>query len=373
MNKKIGIIIGLLVLVLVVVITVSLVSSNKQDTFKIGYAGPLTGAMGVSTGESIFQAFQLANEQHPTVNGKKVEVIYEDDVCDPKKAVNAVQKLIEVDKVDVIVSGLCSGSVLSTAPIVEKAKVVMVSPGAAAPSITNAGDYTFRLAASSVTAGKAVASLIEKYDYKRIGIIYENNEYPVGWKDAIVSAYENRSDVKIFTEGAPIASSDVRTQIMKIAAQKPDVILVATLTPGMANALLNQLHELKVNKPIIANEVFSLRSVIHNPFAENMLVTVYKYGNSSTDFQKFLADYKQKFNKDIQEDIYGAASYDTYTLLLKTKESCGNSGSDCIKNYLYDTKNWSGLSGTISIDQNGDSSREFVLKVVKGGKAVEIN
>jgi len=372
MSKK-NLILGTVIIILVVIIGgISITKNNHKESFKIGFFGPITGALGVSTGESIFQAFQLANEQRPSIDGRKVEVVYEDDVCDPKKAVAAAQKLITIDKVDAIVSSLCSGPVFSTAKLADENKIVMLSPGAAAPSITTAGDYVFRLSASSVTGGKAAAKIIEKDNYKKIGIIVENNEYPIGWKDSFVKEMSAKTDVKIFAETAALASIDVRSQILKIVAQKPDVIFVHTLTPTMANALLNQLHELNVKIPIIANEVFSLQSVIHNPNAEGVMITVYKYSNNSPEFAKFLADYKARFKKDIQEDIYGAMAYDAYNLMLDAKLQCGNAGGECIKNFLYNTQNRAGLSGSINIDQNGDSNKEFVLKVVKGGKITDI-
>lgn len=367
MKKYIG---AVIIIVAIILIIITTLNANKNNTIKIGFIGPITGPLGVSTGESILHAVKLANSERSYVNNKKVEVIYEDDACDPKKSVDAAIKLIEINKVDVIISSLCSGGVLSTAPLAEKNKVVMISPGAAAPSITKAGDYVFRLAGSSITAGKSISEIAGKYDYKKIGIIYENNEYPMGWKDAFIANYKNK-DIQITEEGVAVNSTDVRTQILKIKNSKPDVILVATIMPTTANVILNQLKELNVNTPVITNEIFTLQSVIHNKNAEGIMATVYKYDINSNNFKNLLSTYKQTYNKNIQEDIYGALGYDTYNIILDAEAKC-NGKKECIKNYLYQVKDYNGLSGNITIDNNGDSTREFTLKKIENGSLVEI-
>lgn len=370
MNKKLYITIGAVVLIAVIVIIVTGVNKTNGTSIKIGYFGPLSGPLGASTGESIYRAFQIASQDRPAVNSNSIQVIYEDDVCDAKKAVSAAQKLIDVDKVHILVSGLCSGSTLAVVPIAKQTNNVLISPGSAAPSITGTG--AFRLAASSVTAGKAVADILKDKGYRTIGILFENNEYPVGWKDSFIQNYGSLPGVKIIVEGANVGSTDVRSQLLKISQQKPDVLLISTLTAPMANAALNQYHELNLSMPLVGNETFSLQAVIHNPNAEGMLVTAYKYDDTSPEFQKFLSEYRQKYNADIQEQIYGALAYDTYNVLADAIQSCKSDNTDCVRNYLHTVNNVNGLSGNITIDSNGDAIREFVLKKIVQGKTIEI-
>jgi branched-chain amino acid transport system substrate-binding protein len=370
MNKTAKIIVGLVVILLVVWGLISISKPNQGETIKIGYFGPLSGPVAASTGESMARAFQIASANQSLAAGKKIEVIYEDDACDPKKAVSAAQKLLEIDKVHILVSGLCSGSTLAVAPMAEQNKVILISPGSAAPSITTAGDYVFRLAASSATAGQAVANELKAHGYKTIAILFENNEYPVGWKDSLIKEYGQVPGVKIVAEGANVGSTDVRSQLLKLAEAKPDVLLITTLTAPMANAALNQYHQLKLSTPIVGNETFSLQAVIHNPYTEGMLVTAYKYDDGSADFRKFLSEYEAKYHTKIQEEIYGALSYDTAKVLFDSIVQCQGDNPACVKSYLYSIKNRPGLSGTITIDSNGDAQREFVLKKIESGKTV---
>ncbi|TKJ41163.1 hypothetical protein CEE37_05715 [candidate division LCP-89 bacterium B3_LCP] len=78
------------------------------------------------------------------VKGKDIELIYEDSQSDPAKAVSALNKLISTENVSVVIGDIASSSVLAMAPIAEKSKVVLLSPGASNPDISEAGDYIFR-------------------------------------------------------------------------------------------------------------------------------------------------------------------------------------------------------------------------------------
>ena len=83
------------------------------DVVKIGFIAPLTGnaaALGQDDKAGVVHYFEL----NPTIDGKTVEVIYEDGKCNGQDAANAAQKLVNVDKVQVIIGGLCSGETLAT-------------------------------------------------------------------------------------------------------------------------------------------------------------------------------------------------------------------------------------------------------------------
>jgi len=78
------------------------------------------------------------------IKGRRINLIVEDDQCDPKIAVSAIEKLINVDKVAVIIGPSCSSSVLAAAPIAEKTRTISMTTIASSPKITYAGDYIFR-------------------------------------------------------------------------------------------------------------------------------------------------------------------------------------------------------------------------------------
>ena len=78
------------------------------------------------------------------INGKQVEVIAEDGACNAKSGVLAIQKLINQDKVKIIMGAGCSSETLGAAPIAEENKIILISWGSSSPDITKSGDYIFR-------------------------------------------------------------------------------------------------------------------------------------------------------------------------------------------------------------------------------------
>src|SRR3990167_1377079 len=108
-----------------------------KSQIKIGFMGPLTGDA-ASYGHGIKRGVDLAFKDSGLEN---VKIIYEDTKCDGKEAVNAINKLINIDGVVAIVGEVCSGATLAAAPIAEENKVAMVSASSTSAKITDAGDY----------------------------------------------------------------------------------------------------------------------------------------------------------------------------------------------------------------------------------------
>jgi branched-chain amino acid transport system substrate-binding protein len=88
--------------------------------------------------------------------------------------------------------------------------------------------------------------------------------------------------------------------------------------------------------------------------------------------ENFNNSYFDKYNiKPSLEHIYAARAYDAFILIAKGLENCPSSSTECLKDYLYNIKNFSGVSGDISFDRNGDVSSRFELEIIKDGKFME--
>src|SRR3989344_4828239 len=123
---------------------------QEKQIIKIGALLPLTGQNAIY-GEEIKNAIELAKteiNEHGGINGKQMEIIYEDDKADPTVGTKAMQKLIEIDDVSIVLGSWVSGVVLAVAPIAEQNKVVVLAT-AISPKITTAGDYIFRMQPSA--------------------------------------------------------------------------------------------------------------------------------------------------------------------------------------------------------------------------------
>ena len=135
-------------LVLILAVIVLIVGCGKKEiaTIKIGCLTPLTGegaTYGRSTKQGVDFAVDELNKSH--FLPKPLEVVFEDDRIDATVGVNAIQKLINVDRVPIIIGPFGSSVVLACAPVANKTETVIISASATADGIADAGDFVFRI------------------------------------------------------------------------------------------------------------------------------------------------------------------------------------------------------------------------------------
>ena len=202
-----------------------------QTQIAIGAILPLTGD-GAFYGESIQRALDLATEEinkSGGINGRKINIIYEDSKASPMEGVNAFNKLVQIDKVQVVIGGAISSVTLAIAPIANKEKIVFMSPLSSAPEITNAGDFIFRNVPSDLYGGKVAAYFAIKYQgWKSAAILYVSNDFGTSLANVFSNEVERLGGKIVDKESYVPASTDFRAQLVIINSEKPDVIFVAS-------------------------------------------------------------------------------------------------------------------------------------------------
>ncbi len=281
---------------------------TKNDSIKIGYFSPETGPAAISS-EQMINSFKLAHSIDPNLsNGRKIELFIEDDACDPKKALTAAKKLVEINKVDLLVSGVCSGSTVAVASYAEQKGILLFTPVATTPKITELGDYVFRTSGSSIGVTKTVASEIKKLGYKKVAILFEAAEYSTGWAEAFASSFIDSEHNIVAKEGYGSKESDMRTQLLKLIQNKPDLILLSVNSTITANIIANQMKELGIKLPVVGNEYLMFRKVRENPNANGFYASSYKFDMESSAVKDLLEKYKQKYGTYPDDEIYVALS-----------------------------------------------------------------
>jgi len=172
----------IIVVIIIIILVVIFYKPQPEDIIKIGIIGPLTGNAG-EYGQNIKNALGMALEEiNKTggVKGRKLQLIYEDSACEPAKGVTAIQKLINVDEISIVIDMACSSVALAEAPIAETSKVLLMLSTASNYKIKDAGEYIFRVFPSDAFQGKELAEFIISSNYKKVAVIYINNDYGFG-------------------------------------------------------------------------------------------------------------------------------------------------------------------------------------------------
>ncbi len=371
MTKRTKIVIGTILVVLLIWLGYSISGTKKPTetgTIKIGLIAPLTGKasnLGETTEEGFLMAFKKLKQQ-----GKNIKVVVEDGGCAPAKATSAYRKLVDIDKIKVIVGPLCSVAALAVSPQAEKDKVIIISPGATAPSLSYAGDYIFRNQTNVKQELSAMFHyLSKKFDYKKVAVIYlKDNDFSVEGEKFLRTELLPKLGMKtVFSEGT-FSNTDYRTLIAKIKQSKQniDVIFIDLLTKDSLN-FLKQMKELGLKKPVVANKTINNPEFLDNAGALGEGVIFAEANFDKATNPDFWNKYREKFGRE--PNIFAAQAYESLILLSEIIENkCPKTNTNCVKDELYKVKQWPGITGLLSVDKNGDFAKNIAIKVVKGGK-----
>ncbi|POZ56591.1 Leucine-, isoleucine-, valine-, threonine-, and alanine-binding protein [Lysinibacillus sphaericus] len=272
--------------------------TEEGGTIKIGVLASLTGALesyGKQTQRGFDLGIEYATNGSMEVNGKKIEIVYEDTETKPEVAVQKATKLLEDDKVDFLVGSSSSGDTLAVLPLAEEYEKIMVVEPAVADSITGAefNDYIFRTGRNSSQDAYAAAAAIAN---KGVKIATFAPDYSFGWDGvkAFKTAAEKLGAEIVLEEYADPAATDFTSNLQKVIDAKPDYLFVVW---AGANSPWNQIADLKIQEKGIkistgAPDIIALKFM--NPLIGMEGFSVYYHTLPQNDVNQWLVEEHQK-------------------------------------------------------------------------------
>jgi branched-chain amino acid transport system substrate-binding protein len=354
---------------LLVILFFSACKTEKKETFKIGVILPLTGDVAVY-GKSLQNGMNLALDEYKKHNPDriKIQIIYEDSKADPKLAVSAFEKLSSIDKCKLVLGGFSSSEVLSMAPIAEKNKIVLISPTASSPAITNAGDYIFRTTPSDNFDGEIMAKFsYNELNLRQVAVLFANNDYGQGISKVFIEKFEKLGGKVLIDKSFESGSKDFKTQLIAINNANPDGLYI--IAASEIGNILKQKTELALNMKVFTVGLAENPKVIEiaGQGSDSVFYSYPSFQVNSNDsiVKRFVSDYKAKYGNE--PDVLGAYGYDLLNItLLAINNNYDN--SDKIKDALYSIKDYQGVTGKTSFDRNGDVSKTAGIKIILQGK-----
>jgi len=344
---------------------------KSGEPIKIGVLVSYTGSLG-TYGQGMARGAELARDEinRKGIKGSNVTLIIEDTGSDATKATDAARKLINVDKVQVIIGAVSSTETLAIAPIANQNKVVVISATSTAASVTDAGDYIFRVVGSDALQGEAMAKVAEKKNYTKAATLVQNNDYGKGL-EAVIKSKFNGTVVKSVQYGT--GRTDYKTELQGIKEANPDVIMFVGY-PAEASMILLDSKKIDLNVPWIAAEGIADPKMFENPEVaarmEGMLLTRPASTAENPDYKNFVSVHKQVYG--VEPGIYADTYYDATMLAALAIENSGNDGEK-IKNALpVISRTYKGVSGNKPFDKNGDVPQDYAILEVKNKAMVTI-
>jgi branched-chain amino acid transport system substrate-binding protein len=339
----------------------------EPAAIKIGVSVPLTGPS-ATYGADIRDVLLFANKK--LANGR-YQFVIEDDKCINREAVNVAHKLIDVDKVKYVLGFGCSGSVLATAPLYEKAGVVTVVATTSSPRIAKAGDYIFRTFPNMRTGTELLARYIDN-KHSMFGVLSEETDYAQDLKQLFLNTVKHNASLRVSSEDFAGDIVDFKPLLERLKGQGTDGLLINTQSEAVFDVILKQIREGQWKVPLygvfwpgspslLSKAREGLEGVVYidTPCLDDIL---------SHEGRKIYEEYKSIYGPPRSIEAIFATTFEAFRALSAAIES----GQDTRK-YLY-TNQFPGLFGVYRFDTDGEIvGIAYVLKVIREGKPSKLN
>ncbi len=367
----------LMVAALSLLVPATACAPKEVETIKIGIVLSTTGLLG-PMGEDMMEGARLAVEEinaEGGVLGRQVELVEEDDATEAAKCLDRVKKLVDVDGVKVLVGGMTSGASMASGPYVAGKEVLLVSPSATSPAITNQEwtNWLFRTTPHDAFQGAVLAQVVLEQGFTRLATMVQDNPYGVGLEKALVDALkaEGWQGEHVVSIHFDPAKKDYRTELDIIKGHNPDVILAVTYAED-GIIVFKQALEMGLDEIAwlgcdgnYGDGMFAEPKSAE--FMEKAIIAGTRAaGPSGATYNKFAAAYKDETGED--PSVYCDTTYDAIKMIAEAIDKAGvYDGAKIRDAFLAIGKNYDGASGTITFDDKGDrvSGTFEIWKVVK--------
>ncbi|MGI6643590.1 MAG: ABC transporter substrate-binding protein [Bacillota bacterium] len=342
---------------------------NGEKTIKIGMVGPLTGDY-ATYGNSVKNGIQVAIDEvnaQGGVQGYKLQLIAEDSKGDSTEAANAVQKLIDQDRVTAIVGAVLSGETATAAPIAQDSGVLMITPSATAPGIADIGDFIFRnVITDDIQSAQMAEYAVTTLGIKKFGILYANNDYGVALKDNFVQRAESMDAQVIGIESYLDGDEDFRAQLTKLGNDIEGLYIAGYYTE--ASKIAQQARRQGMNAQILGADGFFSEKLVElgGDSVEGAYFTAGFYsGDESEAVRSFVETYKNAYKSE--PDMFAANAYDSMKIVAQALEQSGDDRAK-LKDVMATILDYPGITGVTSFTESGEALKEVIILRVEGGK-----
>lgn len=342
------------------------------DEIVVGHFASMTGPT-ATFGQSADAGIRLAVEEINAaggVNGKKITIITEDDQSKTEDATKAVQKLINRDKVVALLGEVASSRSKAGGPIAQQNKIPMITPASTNEDVTKIGDYIFRICFIDPFQGEALAHFAYRtLGAKRAAVLVDTKQdYSLGLAEKFRETFRANGGDIVSEQAYASTDKDFRAALTSIRSANPDVIFI----PGYYNEvslIVRQARELGLNVPLLGGDGWDSPELTKGAEAE--FNGTYFSNHFSTEdpdatVQNFIKKYKAKYTGE--PDAMAALGYDAALILAEAMKRAGGVESQKLRDAIAATKDFSGVTGKITINAERNALKPLTILQIVDGK-----
>ncbi len=339
-----------------------------SDDIKIGAIFAKSG-IAARDGLYSFQAVRFAvkeiNKQGGLL-GKKLTLLEYDNHSIPIHSKIMAKRAIKANVVAVIGSAWSSLS-LAIAPVLQNRGVPMVSPASTNPKLTKIGDYIYRVCFTDAFQGKILAQFARRDLQAKTVIIFTDisSDYSLGFSRIFREQFKKMHGKILLELEYKHQQDDFRALLKQAKRTKPDILF----TSGHAESglILKQAQQIGISAVMIGGDGWEARDFLVEGGLE------LKHGYFTTHWsekvenelsRKFVTNYR-KYN---ELNAISALAYDAVRVLAEAIRKAGSPDRSKIREALAQIKDFHGVTGRITFDENGDPVKSIVIKQIRNGQ-----
>ncbi|PID72263.1 MAG: branched chain amino acid ABC transporter substrate-binding protein [Desulfobulbus propionicus] len=350
-------------------------NAHAADTIKIGVGGAHSGDLasyGIPTMQAAKLVAKVINE-HGGINGAKIEILAEDDVCKPEVATNTATKLVS-EKVDVVIGHICSGATKAALPIYRDANIIVMSPSATNPELTQSGEFPnfYRTIASDDAQARTMVDFTTNVLHaKKVAVVHDKGDYGKGLAEFVKAFVEKAGKMEVVLfEGVTPGAVDYSAVVQKIKRSRADVVIYGGYHPE-ASKIVSQMRKKRMKTQFIGPD--GVKDATFIKVAGDKAEGVYATGPADVSKNPLTKKYHDMF--EAAEGTQPGAFFDNaISAALALTNAMAKAGTDsaAIAKVLH-TETADTPFGAVKFDETGEPiGIGFVVYQVKNGKYVQV-
>ncbi len=356
--------------ILLLILLPVLISCSDPEPILIGFVGGLSGRvadLGIAGRNGVILATEQLNHSGG-IKGRRIDLLIRDDQQNPAVAQAVVSELLEAGVI-AIVGHMTSSMSVSTLPLMNQAKTVMLSPTTTTTELSGIDDYFFRTLAATDLNAAVVADYLTETGIKTVAAIYDqrNLSYTGSWLRDFSRAFERQGGQVIarigFESGSEIRFSKLAEQIINSEAEA-----ILSVANALDTAFFAQQLRIKDSQlPLVGCEWAATEKVIAlgGAAVEGMIIDHFMDRDDQRPaYLNFRSNYRTRFAEE--PGFAALAAYEAANALFT---ALGQSTDPAkLKQTLLKIGTFSGVQGDFQLDAFGDSNRPTFLARIENGK-----
>lgn len=351
--------------------------SGGSDEIKVGFLGPMSGDYAEDGQEGSRGAQMVIDQVNASggIDGKMLKLVIEDDRGDSTDAVNAVQKLLDQEQVDVMLAASYSSPVKTIAQTLDKRGIPTVVSIATHQDITKDVTHIFRVVYTALSQGQAAADYaVNDMKYKKFAVLGLETDMAKACSDAFIAYVEAHGGEIVYQNTFKDNDKDFAPLLTAVKNAQPDAIYAPSYSAQGA-AIAVQCKQLGISLPLIGSDGWDSPSTMlgNGKDAVNGLVytTSFSVEDQRPIVQEFLKNYKAKYDRD--PSMVTAQGYDAMAVLVEALKNAGGAADkEAVTKALGEIKDFKGVTATFTFTPQHEVIRDIVLIQIKDQKLTYI-